>query len=495
MLIRIAVFISGAVLMALEILAFLINAKTFGSAWREVTAVIAVFLTAMSVGYWLGGRVGDKFPRPLTLMCSMGLGGVFVGIVPLIEPPITRTIFDSKLPLSTHALLASLCLYFLPALLLAMTSPIAIRLTAKSLTQTGSVAGGISALSTVGSIAGTMVTGFYLIDAFEVPKIVYLLGGVMMAMAALVGGVYRKQTMKVMTMLTCLMGLSSSAFAQQGQILFQRQTQYHHIIVAEEGGVRWLHFDNTYQSSMDPHDPLKGFLEYTDYFHCAFLFNEDLKDVLLVGLGGASVVKSFLHYYPKVNVDVAEIDPVVVEVAKNYFGLKTDHPRLKIHVMDGRVYIKKTEKKYDLIMLDAYAANRYGLTVPRHLVTKEFFQEIYDKLTPNGMMIYNIAANFTNYANRMTRAMHKTTAAVFKAQYTWDVETSWNTVLVCLKSPQTVTKEQLITRAKELVREGKVKLPEFVERVARLHTASYRASDVPLLTDNYAPVDSLMRGR
>jgi spermidine synthase len=317
----------------------------------------------------------------------------------------------------------------------------------------------------------------------------------MMAMAALVGGVYRKQTMKVMTMLTCLMGLSSSAFAQQGQILFQRQTQYHHIIVAEEGGVRWLHFDNTYQSSMDPHDPLKGFLEYTDYFHCAFLFNEDLKDVLLVGLGGASVVKSFLHYYPKVNVDVAEIDPVVVEVAKNYFGLKTDHPRLKIHVMDGRVYIKKTEKKYDLIMLDAYAANRYGLTVPRHLVTKEFFQEIYDKLTPNGMMIYNIAANFTNYANRMTRAMHKTTAAVFKAQYTWDVETSWNTVLVCLKSPQTVTKEQLITRAKELVREGKVKLPEFVERVARLHTASYRASDVPLLTDNYAPVDSLMRGR
>jgi spermidine synthase len=494
MLIPIAVFVSGAVLMALEILAFLINAKTFGSAWREVTAVIAVFLTAMSVGYWLGGRVGDKFPRPMTLMCSMGLGGVFVGIVPLIEPPITGAIFDSKLPLSTHALLASMCLYFVPALLLAMTSPIAIRLMAKSLTQTGSVAGGISALSTVGSIAGTMVTGFYLIDTFEVPKIVYILGGVMMMMAGLVGVAYRNQVIKIVVVTAFVAASVSGVWAQQ-RILFERTTQYHHIIVAEEDGVRWLHFDNTYQSSMDPKDPLKGFLEYTDYFHCAFLFNGDIKDVLMVGLGGASTVKSFLHYYPNVNVDVVEIDPMVVEVAKNYFGLKTDNPRLKIHVMDGRVYIKKAEKKYDLIMLDAYAANRYGLTVPRHLVTKEFFQEIYDKLTPNGIMIYNIAANFDNYANKMTRALHRTTASVFKSQYTWDVESSWNTMLVALKSPKTMTKDQLVTRAKELVKDDKVKLPDFVQRASRLHTARYSTSDVPLLTDNYAPVDSLMRGR
>jgi spermidine synthase len=495
MLIRIAVFVSGAVLMALEVLALMISPRYFGGAYREVSAVIAVFLAAMSVGYWLGGRWGDRFPRPLTLVCTMGLSGVLVTIVPKTWPPAGDMISRSRLPDMLHALLWTVLVYFLPILLLAATSPIAIRLLAKSVSETGRGAGGISALSTVGSIGGTIATGFYLITVLDIPQITYLLGGVMIVMATLVGVVYRKQSLKVVTMLTCLMVLSSSAFAQQGQILFQRQTQYHNIIVAEEDGVRWLHFDNTYQSSVDPKDPMKGFLEYTDYFHCAFLFNEDIKDVLVVGLGGASVVKSFLHYYPKVNVDVVEIDPAVVEVAKNYFGLKTDHPRLKIHTMDGRVYIKKAEKKYDLIMLDAYAANRYGLTVPRHLVTKEFFQEISDKLTPSGIMIYNVAANFTNYANRMTRAMHKTTQAVFKSQYTWDVETSWNTVLVCLKSPQTVTKDQLIARAKELVKEGKVKLPEFVERASRLHTASYRTSDVPLLTDNYAPVDSLMRGR
>jgi spermidine synthase len=414
-------------------------------------------------------------------------------LTPIVEPPIADKIFNSHLPEILHALLWTVLVYFLPVLLLATSSPIAIRLAAKSVTETGRTAGGISALSTVGSILGALAAGFYLVNVLEIPDIVYSLGGVMLVMAGLVGGVYRKQGLKAVVALVCILTFAVGVGAER-RILFERQTPYHHIIVADEDGVRWLHFDNTFQSSMDPKDPMKGFLEYTDYFHCGFLFNENVKEVLIVGLGGASGPKSFLHYYPNVNVDVAEIDPVVVDVAKKYFGLKDD-ARLKIHTQDGRVFIKKSPKQYDLIILDAYSANRYGLTVPRHLVTKEFFQEIYDKLSPDGIMIYNIAANFDNYANKMTRALHKTAAAVFKSQYTWGVETSWNVVLVALKSPQTMTKEQLVARAKELVREGKVKLPEYVERVSRLHTARYRTDDVPMLTDNYAPVDSLMRGR
>ncbi len=191
MIIRVAVFSSGAVLMALEILAFLINAKTFGSAWREVTAVIAVFLAAMSSGYWVGGVWGDRYPRPITLVGALAGAGVLVALVPLIESPVLLAIFESRLPFALHALTASALIYFGPVFLLATTSPIAIRLLARAVSQTGQTAGGIAALSTVGSIAGTMVTGFYLIDAFEVPKIIYLLGGLTLVMAALVGVIRR----------------------------------------------------------------------------------------------------------------------------------------------------------------------------------------------------------------------------------------------------------------------------------------------------------------
>jgi len=280
----------------------------------------------------------------------------------------------------------------------------------------------------------------------------------------------------------------------QWRILFERQTQYHQVIVAEAGNLRRLHFNNTVQSSMDPRNPLNGFMEYTDYVYCAFLFNRDIQDVLLIGLGGGSLPKGMLANFPNARMDVAEIDPVVVDVAREYFAMRDD-PRLKVHVGDGRVFVKRAAKRYDLIILDAYSGSRYGLTVPRHLTTREFLQEIHDHLTPAGLLVYNIATDLGQRDSRMTRALARTAGVVFRSQYAWDVETSNNTILVALKSPQTLTRDQLVERARRLMEETRMDIPRFMQRVVRLRTEPYRTDDVPLLTDNYAPVDSLMRTR
>ena len=161
MALRIAVFGSGAVLMALEVLAFRIIGKTFGTALRETTAVITIFLISMSLGYWLGGKAGDRWPGRRTLVVPMAGAGVYILFIPLLDETVSERIFDSALPLGLHALVACALFFVVPSLLMATVSPVAIRLLAQAVEQTGKVAGSVSALSTVGSILGTILMGFY----------------------------------------------------------------------------------------------------------------------------------------------------------------------------------------------------------------------------------------------------------------------------------------------------------------------------------------------
>jgi spermidine synthase len=252
-----------------------------------------------------------------------------------------------------------------------------------------------------------------------------------------------------------------------------------------------MQFNTTRQTTMHPTRPLEGFLEYVDYAYCALLFNPEIRRVLVLGLGGGSVPKRFLHDFPNVRVDAVEIDPVVVEVAREYFALPAD-PRLQVYVQDGRVFLKRSPHRYDLIIMDAYSATRYGLAVPRHLTTKEFLEEVRDHLTPNGVLMFNVATYLSRYDNRMVRAVSRTIAAVFPSQYAWDVETTLNTMMLAPKSPHRWSREELMNRAEQLVASGTITLPAFTNRVARLRTGLYRVDDVPVLTDQYAPVDRLM---
>ncbi len=489
MLIRLSVLVSGAVLMAVEILAFLISATTFGSAWREMTAVIAVFLAAMSVGYWLGGLLGDRIPRPVTLVVTLTGAAVFVALIPLIASAVNRAVFSSKLPVEWHGLIAAALIYFVPTLLLAATSPIGVRLLARSVGETGTVAGGVAAVSTVGSIAGTIGTGYILIESFRVYSILYMLALVVLTTTALFAIAHRKHLLKA-TIVIVLAMVPVGASAQE-RILYEAQSLYHHIVVVEIGeSERQLRFNNTVQGMMNPRDPHTGLFQYVDYAYCPFLFAENIERVLVIGLASGSVPKRFLRDFPGVRVDVVEIDPNVVDVTTRFFGLKPD-PRLSVIVQDGRVFVNRTTGRYDVIVADAYASSRYGLVIPRHLATKEFFEQLNERLTADGALVYNVATH--RLGNRMVRSIARTLQAVFPSVYAWEVPANSNTVFVALRRRHVRTREELVARARQLVETGRVPLAEFPDRVARLRTQWYRADDAVLLTDQFAPVDRLMR--
>lgn len=500
----VVVFVSGALLMSLEIAAFRIIGKTFGTALRETTAVITVFLAAMSIGYWLGGRAGDRWPRPSTLIAALLNAAALLLAVPWLDALLSPRIASSNIDLATHAFVATSVLFALPTILFAAVSPIAVRLFATGTGTSGSTAGSISALSTTGSIAGSVVTAFLLIDwlgSIARTVLTVALMACVMALVLIVATLPRlraEATMRVIVrryalavIVALAVGLPTVAFIRSSQlersliapsaewrVLFVADSPYHRVTVRERHGLlRSLKFAAGTQSLMKLNDPFGPGLPYTDSAHIARLMRPSVRRVLLIGLGGGTIPKQIVNYYPDTTIDVVEIDPVVVDVAKKYFAVQPSE-RLRIHVGDGRIFLQRSQEKWDLILVDAYTTNRYGDTIPPHLVTREFFAQVAQHLSDGGVLHYHCVFS----GSRLLVALQKTIADVFPSSYVTRGEILASQV--ALLTP----KEKALERAKS-TRAGS--LPNLAAYLDAMQPYAAAGADVPLLTDDYAPVDTL----
>ena len=293
----------------------------------------------------------------------------------------------------------------------------------------------------------------------------------------------------------CFSLLSVPVFVRAEKVVqFERVSAYHHIQVYDEDSVRTLSFNGSWETMMSLTNPLTGHFEYTEYFQMPWLWNHNIKRVLMEGLGGGSTQRAYQHYFTNVMVDTVEIDPVVVETAKKYFGV-VETPKHKIHVNDGRVFLRQTTNTYDVILMDAYSTGRYGSSLPHQLVTKEFFTLARDHLTTNGVFAYNVIGQIEGFRQTIVGAMYRTMSEVFPHVYMFPADTSQNIVFVCTKSDEPAKRVMLDEEARKLIDSGIITLPKFLERVDRVVT--YRpanANTSPLLTDDYAPIDRLLQG-
>jgi spermidine synthase len=278
----------------------------------------------------------------------------------------------------------------------------------------------------------------------------------------------------------------------RASVVFETTSPYHHIRVVDNQGIRTLSFDQSQESRMSLANPLAGHFQYTEFFHMPWLWNPAMTNVLLIGLGGGSIQRAYQHYYPHVALDTVELDPVVLEVAKKYFFV-TETPTHKVHISDGRIFLRRTQKKYDAIILDAYKSGRYGSYIPYHLVTKEFFEIARDRLTENGVVVYNVIGTLQGWRADILGSVYKTLKAVFPQVYLFPATDSWNIVMVASRNPLPVTLPHAVQRAAELVAEGRVTMPTFKTRAAaflpKIPPTSLRAD---VLTDDYAPIDGLL---
>jgi spermidine synthase len=299
----------------------------------------------------------------------------------------------------------------------------------------------------------------------------------------------------IRTRAICLLILLAPFLSSAQRVVqFDRISLYHSIQVYDENNVRTLSFNGSWETTMSLANPLAGHFEYTEYFQMPWLWNHDIKRVLMEGLGGGSTPRAYQHYYTNVMVDVVEIDPVVVEVAKKYFTV-TETPKLKIQIEDGRVFLLHSTNTYDVILMDAYSTTKYGSSLPRQLTTKEFFTLASQHLSTNGVLAYNVIGQIQGFRATLIGAMYRTLSEVFPHVYMFPAVESQNIVFVATKSPEPFNYVRAAFEAHKLIDAGTVTLPTFSLRVKSfLDQPPPTAGTSPLLTDDYAPIDSLLQG-
>ncbi|WP_163861193.1 spermidine synthase [Myxococcus eversor] len=237
----------------------------------------------------------------------------------------------------------------------------------------------------------------------------------------------------------------SCAASGQRTVLHQKQSPYTLIAVTEDAeGRRYLQFDESgaLQSVVWPGQPLKLELAYTRVAMVGLAFVPKPQRILVVGLGGGAMPMFLRAVVPQARIDVVDIDPDVVDVAREYFGFREDE-RLKAHVADGRAFIEAKRPAYDLIFLDAYGPE----SIPEHLGTVEFLAVVRARLTAKGAVVGNV---WEDPPNPLFSSMVRTWQAGFRQLYTFEVEANANRIFVGVPFPDKQSREALAARAQSL---------------------------------------------
>ena len=285
-----------------------------------------------------------------------------------------------------------------------------------------------------------------------------------------------------------------SANAGWATTIYEADSLYHHIRVVDEYGTRTLRFDNSMETTMAIANPYIGHFEYIDYFFQSFCLNSEIDSTLMLGLGGASAPKLMQRYFPHVAIDIAEIDSMVFDVAREYFYFKPAE-NTNIFIGDARVFLKRSRKTYDLILMDAYTANKYGSFVPFHLATTEFFGIVDEHLSENGVFAFNVIGSLYGRDKKKVAAIYRTMAETFPNLYMFPARTSMNVVILASKNPVRMTFPKWTNAANTLSYGGVASLyPHFQKRVLSLsgkEPPNWKKAQ--LLTDDFAPIDGLLK--
>jgi spermidine synthase len=498
LLLNVVVFVSGAVLMSLEIVGSRVLAPYFGSSVLVWASLISIVLAALSVGYYWGGRLSERNPSFARLLLLLLIPGVLIFLLPFLYPTVNPWIAEIDFGPRLNPLIVSSIYFLLPGVFLGTISPYAIRLATTTVSTVGSTAGTLYALSTCGSIFGTLFTAFYLIPMLGVRNIIHSLGVTLMLLCLLVWPLVRVRSAAKIhraataALLAAFWLLPDAALWARMKVIYQKDSFYHRIRVEEDEEARYIYFDRTLQSAMTLEDPTALRLLYSRYTSLGLAFRPNAKRAFIIGLGGGSIPKKYHKEFPSLEVDVAEIDPEVVQVARKHFDLK-ESKNLRVHAQDGRLFLNKSSQPYDLILLDAY----YTDAIPFHLTTREFFALANQKLSPDGIVVANIIGAVTGPHGRITRSVAKTLREIFPQIYLFptqrpsnvSLDTIQNVIIVATKSKQRVAIGEIVKQATALKRGL---FPNPLKDIAASYYDARLPDDVPVLTDDYAPTDNLL---
>jgi predicted membrane-bound spermidine synthase len=409
--------ITGGAIMIVEILGAKMLSPYLGTSHFVWTAQIAVTLVALASGYYAGGWLVDRSSHLGRMYVAILLAGLYLALtIPLVEK--TAYSFLQFQDLAVGSLLTSTTLYFVPLSLLAMVGPFCIRVMTSSVSGVGGNVGRLSALSTLGSFAGTVLIGYLIIP--HLPNSITMYGtamllGLVAVVYFLIWGRGSGAGTGAVTALTVagLLGYAGARAerweSKNAEEIFRGNSNFGllQVVQAKNGPERYYLNDylcqNTYSTTEQ-----KSISMFTYMLHgLAKAYAPQVNDVLCIGLGVGIVPMDFAR--DGARVDVVEINPAVVPVGQRFFNL--DPGQLHITIGDGRQYVNQCSKQYDAVILDAFL----GDSCPSHLMTREAFAAMRRLLRPEGVLVINTFAELDGDKNFFGTSLFRTLTNVFSS--------------------------------------------------------------------------------
>lgn len=442
----IAVFFSGMTTLAMELTASRLLGSVFGTSnlvWASIIGLILIYLTA---GYAIGGRWADRSPHEKTMYTILAWGAFTAGLVPLVARPVLLLAADAFDQLQIGILFGSftavLILFCIPVTLLGTISPFAIRIAMEDTQHAGRVSGRVYAISTAGSFIGTFLPVLILIPLVGTTKTFLFFSGSLL-LVAYIGlwlnagwkSVFRLAWMPLVLAGLSVIVISKPIKATPGQI-YETESSYNYIQVLELGGYRLLRLNEGqgihsmwHQSELDFDGPWEQFLA-APFFNPGPRTPADVKNMAIVGLAAGTLANQATAVYGQIPIDGFEIDPEIIRVGREFFNM--NQPNLSAIPLDGRWGLKNSQTRYDIIGVDAYRPPY----IPWHLTTKEFFQEVHDHLTQEGVLVVNVGRSPTD--RRLVDAIAGTIKEVFPSIYIMDIPDTFNTIIYATSQPTDV---------------------------------------------------------
>lgn len=406
--------ITGAAILIVEILGAKMLAPFVGTSHFVWTAQIAVTLVSLAIGYYFGGWLVDRSMRLGRLYFCIALAAAYLAFTVLIVEQVAYSFL--KMNLALGALFSSAVLFFVPLTLLAAVGPFLIRVLALSFQTIGSQVGRLSAISTLGSVLGTILIGYVLLPFFPNSITMYSTAGVLLALSAVYFLVWSRRDLPAFAVIAGLtialggLGVRRDTTRKWAHVqeIYRANSDFGMLQVIDMGNNRRYYLNdflvqNTYDAAQKKSTSLFTYM----LRYLAQGYSTNLQEALCIGLGVGIVPTELTG--AGVRVDTVEINPAVVEVARKFFDF--DPTRSTVTIGDGRYFVNKSDKKYDVVVLDAFL----GDSSPSHLMSLEAFQNMKRVLKPGGVLVINSFGDLAPGKDFFASSLHKTLSAVFQS--------------------------------------------------------------------------------
>ena len=403
--------VTGGAIMIVEILGAKMLSPFVGMSHFVWTAQIAVTLVALACGYYAGGKLADRSQDLPRLYWAILTAAGYLALTVVVCAPIAYWCLDFNL--AVGSLLASTILFFVPLALLAMTGPFLVRVITSSVSGVGGNVGRLTSISTLGSFAGTLLIGYFMIPLLPNSVTMYVTGLALMLVCAAYFLVYRRKAAPVVLITALALIFALILYASQKRQFryvtekFHGNSHFGHLQVVDmqQGKCRYYLNDNLVQNTYDPETKQSESAFTYLLSGLARAYTTNIQDVLCIGLGIGAVPMDFAGQGARV--DVVEINPAVVPVATHYFDLQPD--KMRITIDDARHFLNRCSKQYDVVLLDAFL----GDSSPSHLMTREAFASVKRALRPGGVLVINTFSELTEGRDFFCTSLSKTLKAVF----------------------------------------------------------------------------------